>query len=252
MITTRHPSLLGAIVMLALVAALSVPTLGLAQPGTTQRPITDFLSQQGTFCAANPGACSTFLASYVAWTQPSLGRIAFIDFAAKESVPGIVTTTSGTITERALADGRAEVHVVLHTRNALTYVYTFDPAGNCGEITAKDPLFGRRPSEAGAKAVGDATLRFTFINSAPGAPLPDLVSYVTCDPSVSIADVKQISIVAHATGPLRAASGLGEGTPGRMQTTQRGNIHAAFMNGFNGGLADGFPVEHINLRAVGN
>jgi len=248
----QNPCSRAVIVAITLCAVLAIPAMALAQPGTTQRPISDFTSRQGTYCAANPAKCTTFLSTYIAWTQPSLNRIAIVDLAAKENVPGITTTTSGTITERPLPDGRAEVRVRLDTRNALAFVYTFEDApGDCGEIAAKDPLFGRRPSEAGAKAVAASSLDFTFVNTAPGAPLPDLIGYVACDPTADITAVKQVSFTANGTGPLRATSGLGEGT-GRLQITQQGLFGAAFTNGFKGGLGDGFPVEHINLRAVGN
>ena len=51
---------------------------------------------------------------------------------------------------------------------------------------------------------------------------------------------------ARASGPLRAAFGVADGTPGRFHTTQNG----IFMTSGGGATADGFPVERISLRVV--
>jgi len=241
-------------IVLAVVSALLLLVIGPAQafsqPATTTRPISDFVSTQGTYCLANPAACPNFAGSYVAWTSPSPGRIAVVDFAAKEPVVGqLGTTTSGTVTERPLVDGRVQVRVRLGTQNALTFVQAWDgtPNFNAGAF-----LFGRTAAgvqAGGAPGVGDSSLEVTFVNSGPGAALPDLVRYVVGD--LPIEDLRMIAFQARASGPLRAAFGVADGTPGRAQVTQAGLIATAFRQGFKGGLADGFPVEHINLSIVG-
>jgi hypothetical protein len=126
-------------------------TVVLAQNKTIQRPIEDFVNAQGTFCipCGAPGTtcingCGLFIppvANFVGWdtlqeVPPQQGnvqpvRCASVDYAGlanakiEELSGGTIsfgTTTSGTVTERALADGRAEVSARLHTTNALTWV----------------------------------------------------------------------------------------------------------------------------------
>jgi hypothetical protein len=244
----RWTSRIGAAGAAALVAALLLaPGQLLAQGPTTTRPISDFLSTQGTYCVANPSACPDFLGTYVAWTAPGSGRIAQVDFAAKEPVAGqLGTATSGSVTERRLADGRAEVHVSLRTRNAMTYVLTWD---GTTDFDAGAPLFGHTTAQiqgGAAAGVGDSQLDVRFTNSAPGAALPDLVRFVTGDAS----GLNVIGFQASAFGPLRPAFGAANGTPGRAQITQKGLIAAGGHQGFHHGF-DGFPVEHINLSVVG-
>src|SRR5918912_1885672 len=91
-----------------------------AATSTTTRPIADFVNAQGTYCISDDnGGCAIFLppvANFPFFTDPFTNRVAAIDYAglAKRVMPSIGTTTSGTVTERPLADGRAEVDVQLH------------------------------------------------------------------------------------------------------------------------------------------
>src|SRR5262249_54563265 len=121
------------------------------------------------------------------------------------------TTFDGTITERPLADGRAEVTVLLHTKNALTYVLQgYDFAGS-------PLLFGARPTPDGLEgngALGDSLLAVKFINTKPGAPLPDLLQLFN-DPAPGQVPLA-ISIKAAASGEFA------DGTPGRAEMTQTG------------------------------
>lgn len=252
-----------AIVLVSVLTALVVPTMALAQGGTTQRPIEDFLSQQGTFCpgpAPFPAPCGTFISNYAAWSDPNVTPklLAAVDYAAKEpAAASLGTTMSGTVRERALGINETEVKVVLQTRNALTRIYAFDFAGGtCGAITAGAIQFGRNlVGDPGTVGVGDSTLEVTFINrAAPGAALPDILKYAVgpdCG-GLSILDAKELKFRSSATGPLRPpALGLTLDTPGRAQITQNGLIGAALRNGFRGGLGDGFPAEHVNLQVAG-
>src|SRR5438105_15461101 len=103
-------------------------TVTLAQGKAVQRPIGDFVNAQGTFCIDDgSGGCLIFVppvANFIGWdtlqeVPPQQGnvqpvRCASVDYAglanAKfEELSGISfgTTTSGTVTEHPLADGRA-------------------------------------------------------------------------------------------------------------------------------------------------
>jgi hypothetical protein len=144
---------------------------------------------------------------------------------------------SGSVTERPLADGRAEVHVRLHTSNALTWVAEGDFNGPL--------LFGRRLAACGEQppgteaALGSSLLHVTFINTAPGAPLPDLIQLLYFPEEGQ----ETIKLSFHG----QAGGSLADGTPGRVEVTQTG----LFMTAWKGATADGFPAERINLHAVG-
>src|SRR5436309_1764433 len=95
------------------------------------RPIADFVSAQGTTAAFVPPS-----ADYLGWTDRAHNRAISVDYAGlannyltAHGAP-LGTTTDGTINERGLSGGRAEVTVQLHTTNALTYVLAGDGAGN--------------------------------------------------------------------------------------------------------------------------
>jgi hypothetical protein len=242
----------------------------LAQDKTRQRPIEDFVNTQGTFCIDDGrGGCFLFVppvpnflgSDTVQEVPPQRGnvqpvRCASVDYAGlanatiEELSGGTVslgTTTSGTVTERPLADGRAEVSVRLHTRNALTWVASGGDNDTCDFAT--DPLlFGHRVPEVLAgedAALGDSFLEVVFINPTPGAPLPDLIQlfFFPLDGQ----EPRSISFLASGSGTLRAAFDVPEGTPGQAQVAQRG----IFQTPFKGATADGFPAERINLNVVG-
>ena len=96
-----------------------------------QRPLSDFLSKQGTTMVFN-----TPVPDQIGWFNNSSGqfppasaRFALFDYAGLAADYlnhnfgiSLGTTTSGSVTERPLADGRAEVTVILHTTNALAWV----------------------------------------------------------------------------------------------------------------------------------
>jgi hypothetical protein len=203
------------------------------------RPIEDFLEAQGK---AYPPPFN-----YTAWIDPEAGLLMAVDFAGLTSqwlleqsggAISLGTQIEGTVTERPLADGRAEVTVLCHTRNAAITVAPLD-----------DPfltsLFGHNPFEmlAGAEpALGESLLKYVFINNAPGDPLPDLLT-------IQEQDLIMDSIVATGTGPLSEAFGVPDGTPGRAQMTQVGLWQRTSGKG---ATADHFPVEHIKLHVVGH
>jgi hypothetical protein len=201
---------------------------------TTSRSIDEFIAAQ---------------ASFTAWTAPeqktgARGDNLFIlmDYAgirARQIIaaggPDLGTTFSGTVSERALSDGTAEVHVVLHTDHAFTL-------GR--RLLDGTLIFGHTAGQvvAGADvALGHCDLEITFVNSAPGAPLPDIT---TLDFATM---VKDILFRGSADGTLRAAFGVADGTPGRGHVVQNGLFQASGK----GATADGFPAELITFTVVG-
>lgn len=234
-----------------------------AQGATIQRPISDFTDKQGKFCGI---PCSVFAPAnsfnFIIWTNnindtPSQRsadsqRCAVVDYA--RLLGNFGTTFNGTVTERPLNDGTAEVTVILHTKNALTWVFAGDNdivnrIDPCGSNVATQPLlFGTRladvaPSGANA-ALGDSYLKVVFTNYV-GAPLPDLVQLLY-NPS-PVQGLRSISFSVSADGPLHLAFGVPDGTPGQAHVVQTG----LFTTKFKGATSDAFPVEMINLNKTG-
>lgn len=241
---------------------------------TTTRPISDFISTQGTWC--NPfgppfrDGCAYEFIDYTPILNNVIGfsstnavnRLAFVDYAGLandwivsqgSTCPSgsMGTTMEGTITERPLKDGRAEVDVQLHTKNALTYAFSGDGNGNYTDWEGQTSLlFGHAPREvcAGADAaLGDSYLGLKFINTAPGARLPDFVQLAySPDPGQ---ELREVIFQSESSGTLRANFGVADGTPGRCMVSETG----LFMSGFHGkvGVNGGFPAEVVDLEVTG-
>ena len=226
-------------------------TVVLAQGAAVQRPIEEFVDAQGTYCIdLGGGECLLIiepLPNFMGWFSYSPDRAASVDYA------GLVddywggpfgTTTQGTVTERPLPDGRAEVNVRLHTANALTWVAD---GGNFNNAL----LFGQRytdePDDWAGAALGESLLQVKFINTAPGAPLPDLVELFFFPQEGQ--EVLFVSFKARADGTLREEYGVPDGTPGRVQVNQTGLYMTHSAQAPDGYL---WPVELINLQVVGH
>ncbi len=248
---------------LLLIASAVINTTPAAAQKAQQRPIEEFVEAQGTFCldfetfCEGDPPCDLFvppIENFIAFFDPAADVCASVDYAGladkwiTEESGGEVsfgTEFSGSVTERPLKDGRAEVRVILRTTNALTSVVDGD---DC-DFAEGDLLFGHLASdvlddEADA-ALGQSHLELVFINTAPGADLPDFIQLLFCPEEGQ--EFVFVGFRATAHGTLREAFGVEDGTPGRMQTTQTG----VFMAGFHGAVGDAFPAEHIKLRVVG-
>jgi hypothetical protein len=200
---------------------------------TTTRPVTDFTDAQSAL---------------VGWTAPQQTTGArgdnlfmLMDYTGlrnRQIIAGggadLGTTISGSITERALADGTAEVHVIVHADNAFAI-------GR--DLITNVILFGHAvPQIVGGAdaALGQCDFELTFINSAPGAPMPDLAT--------TAVTFKSLFFRGNADGTLRAAFGVPDGTPGHGHVVQNGLFNASGQ----GATADGFPAELITFKVVGN
>ncbi len=176
------------------------------------------------------------------WADPKNGFIAAID--ALGQLGDFGTTVTGSIAESAAPGGYADVKVVFHTSNALTRAFdaNFDPVFgySFGEV-----LDGAPPT------LGDASVQVKFRNTAAGEPLPDISQLLICPLPGQTLEV--FSIRAQASGPLRAAFGVPEGTPGRLEVTQTGLIGtSSIVNPHSRVAVDAFPAEHIIIRATGH
>jgi hypothetical protein len=198
-----------------------------ASAQTVHRPIQDFLSgQTGT----------------TSWFEPKTGNTIFVDYANKVNAAnllGLPTGLRGGVTERELSDGRAAVRVILHTSDA----WTTAGLGGVGFVfgsTVAEIIGGEEPGLA------DSVLTVDFVNTAPGAPLPNLTTLIFAPAPGQ--EMKKVSFVATAFGPLRALFGVPAGTPGSVHTTQRG-MYA--LPGQGQGIADSFPAERVVIKEVG-
>ncbi len=215
----------GICVAVAIGVAL-VPRAALGQ--TVKRPIQDFVSAQ---------------VNTTSWNEPATGNTMFVDYANRTNsllALGLPTGFSGRITEQPLADGRARVKVMLRTSNA----YASASLGGVGFV------FGSTTGEVvgGADAaLADSLLTVDFINTAPGAPMPNLLNLIFAP--LAGQELQKLTFEATAKGPLRAAFGVPAGTPGMAHTTQRGLYN---VPGAGQGIADNFPAEKITVKAIGH
>jgi|SRR5215471_10200827 len=219
--------------------------VGSASAQTTQRPITDFIDSQGTFCFPDgSGGCQIFVPpvkNFVGWTDAADFLAISVDYAglAKDELGGTLGTTfSGTVSERTLADGRAQIDVNLRTSNALAWVIPFDPTSTENQFGNNKLIFGARVPDiiAGAEpALADSSFSIEFTNPAPGLPLPDLNQLLFAPEDGQ--ELLSVRFEATANGTFA------DGATGKVHVIERG----IFDNGFHGAVADGFPAERINL-----
>jgi hypothetical protein len=219
------------------------------------RALSDFTSRQGAWCAvANEQGIDCAASHYAPcggdeftfsfplfWADPKTGVVALIDTLGDLDEGALGTTVDGSVSETARPDGLADVKVVLHASNALTRAFDVD----------FNPLFGYGGSGGvNPPTLGDASAQIKLSNTAPGAPLPDISQVLFCpEPGQAL---ETITMRARASGPLREAFGVPEGSPGRLEVTQTGLIGtAAQVNPHSRLAVDAFPAEHVIIRATG-
>lgn len=182
-----------------------------------QRPISDFLSTQGTYS----NIFVPPVPDYVGWADaPNTRFFALIDYAGVANKwlkanggADLGTRSSGNITERKLSDGRAQVTVTLRTTNALSW------ATPCCYFANGPLIFGQRAQDVlqnKAAALGNVQFQMKFINTALGAPLPDLIQLLFAPAPGQ--EFTSYAFSSHATGAYC------NGTVGGMTVSQTANI----------------------------
>jgi len=212
----------GIVVAVTMAAGLSaISPASAAGPDTkTHRSIQELVRAQGSYCFPDgSGGCFLFfppVKNYIFFEVLATGWIAAVDYAGledrwlKDASDGerrFGTKFSGTVTERGLPDGRAEITIKLHTKRAAARVFQSDGTLLFGNTTP-NVLAGAQP------AIGESSLEFIFINPTVGMPLPDL-GQVGFAP-IPGQEFVRLAFQATATGPLHAAFGVKDGTRGRM------------------------------------
>jgi hypothetical protein len=163
----------------------------------------------------------------------------------------------GSIVEVPLSDGRAEVTVVLHTTNSLSFASKWDassaaPAGQSAQLNER--LFGYTPAEIlgdphhNRPALGESHMVLVFKNTAPGAPMPDLVQWFNFGPQAPGQALDSLYFDTKASGTLHAAANQGpEGTPGTLVVNQFGILTGPVQ-----GPDAGFFTEVVDLHPAGH
>lgn len=223
----RTMKIFGLCVALVAVAALAAVNPCAAQ--TTNRPLSDFLSTQGTSSNFNPP-----IPDFWGWTNNSpLTLFAGVDYAglALRVLPNLGTVVTGGITETLMPDGTYEVTVNCNAKNANAWVCPFpsDPA-------TQPTVFGSRPADFltnpnAPKALVNSSLKWTFTATMAGAPIPDMVY-------MDFSTLKSIKFGATGTGQVP-----GGGTA-KLTITEVGLL----TTGFHGAVGDGFPAEKITIK----
>lgn len=260
-------------VLLMLTLLIAVSAVVKAEGPATIRPIEDFLERQGKFCLDENfsgqyvneivdrnfvGNCPSGqppllfvppIGNFIGTNDPDKERSASIDYAGLAnhwSGGAFNTSFSGIVTERPLADGRAKVQVLISTNNALTWVVDgFDFNGPL--------LLGNRAPEAlggAGAALGSSHIQAKFINTAPGASLPDLIQLFFFPEEGQ--ELLFFGFRNQAAGPLQTLFGVPEGMPGLttgVQTFLNGNPQCGLVSP--SAVADCFPAEKIELHVIG-
>ena len=219
---------------LALVAIAAFSVVHPAAAQTTDRPLSDFLSTQGTTSIYLPP-----IPDFIGWTNNDpQTKFAGVDYAGLAATylgnhggPILGTSITGGITETRLPDGTYEVVVTANAKDALAWVCPF-PA----DIVTTPTVFGTRGSELAANpnlpfALVNSSLKFTIITTVAGAPIPDLTGPVPYT-------LKNLKISATGQGNVP-----GGGT-GKLSIIQSG----VFNTQWKGALGDGFPAEKISIK----
>lgn len=221
--------------------------LALAGEPVTIRPVSDFLLQQGTYCyPGGSGGCELIDApvpNFLCWHDSQSGIMASVDYAAvaeqwlHEMSTGSVscgTSCRGEIIEVPREDGRARVHVTLETKNALTWAERPRPARVSFGSKAMEVLEGDGPT------LGLARIEIEFTNSAPGAPLPDLMQLIYApDP---LQEVHQISFYGRTEGRVHGKRAL-------LEVEQEGLTLSIPSTPMGDGLPARMTLEILKKRA---
>jgi hypothetical protein len=220
------------------------------------RSFDEFLAAQGTYCWPGGDPCFVFnppVPNYAFWYEPNTLLSMWPDYAGvaaawlEEESGGMITVptmVTGSVTERPLPDGHAMVHVRLRAENAMTWAFDYSE-----EVIAPESVWlGSMPQEVleGAQpSLGEVEMNLRFVNTAPGAPLPDLIE-VEFFPSDDIYLVF-LQTTGHFEGEFRDVSGYPEGTPGFGSMSQ---VFVGQANAQNPNW-DGWPAEVLFVRPLG-
>ncbi|HET9952014.1 MAG TPA: hypothetical protein VFS09_09495 [Candidatus Eisenbacteria bacterium] len=236
------------ILILLTAAILLGPITAMGAAPMSTRPISDFISAQGTTNGFIPP-----IPDFIGWGDNPFHQFASVDYTGLAAAwlrasggPDVGTTVSGTVTERKLSDGRVMVTVVLRTTRAITWVW-----GGEGDLATGPLQFGYRANEILADptvtpALSNSEMKAQFTNTGPGAPLPDLVAAFILGGALPGQELRSLMFRSSGTGAIHEIFGVPEGTPGQLIVTQTG----IFMPHSQAPTYDGFPAERVDLHPL--
>ena len=175
------------------------------------------------------------------------GRFARVDYTGQDAAflgLNLGTTTSGTISERALPDGTAVDTVNLITHNAFAWANNV----NINDLPKSPVVFGYLPSQLAANPtlrppLADSTLHLVVQIPHPGDPLPDLgaLNVTGLPPGYTI-----VSVSFHAT----ATGTTPTGQQATLVVSQTGLLN---RTPFGDSFRDlGFTAEVVDIHTHGN
>lgn len=184
----------------------------------TTRPLSDFLSAQGTSRTFFPP-----VPDYAGWADHNLITFALVDYAGLANHylnDKLGTRINGTVIQSELSDGSTQIKVVLSTTKALGFAQSVaDIADNKGDFLNTLTIFGNKAQDVanGAEAaVGQSNFLITFSISGPGVRLPDLQEVLFNNSP----DYMPINFSFTSTTPGKRA----DGTKAVLQVNQAGSF----------------------------
>ncbi len=217
-----------------------------------QRPFSDYTSTQGTFCFPDgSGGCIDFeppVRNFIGWSEHEPVFNALFEYLGnadqwlQQQSGGSLslgTEITGTVKERPLPGGRAEIHITVHARNILAWMthiesYVLDPLVFGYRVT--DVLAGAPPS------LGDFHMNIRFIVPEQNAPIPDLFQLIVMPEPEQ--ELLHLSVNMSAVGILHEGSGYPEGTLGLVRVVQ---VYPPLPNSTYG---TGWAVERIDIQPI--
>ena len=161
--------------------ALLVPA-ALAQQNTL-RSFDEFLAAQGT----SPSNSTLFVppvSNFWGWLDGKTSTAVSVDYSGLANRcfnNEFNTRIDGSVVEKALPNGTAEITLLMHSKNVL--IWAIANASTADDFKYKPTIFGQRwdiNAQCGAwtgpknYALGDSFIQAKFILPYPGAPFPDL------------------------------------------------------------------------------
>jgi hypothetical protein len=223
--------------LLAAVLLFGLAPVAAAQPAmqVSKISIDDWVAAQGGQIVAWAGRANST-------PNSDLTYGVVVDYAgrlAQANGLSLGTTSDGSVSLRKFPDGTGEVMVNLTFHDALTYAY--NPSNNQVIFGYTAQLLAAHIGTPGLSS-GHLQAKYTV----PDGNNPELnLTQVTFYGAGALSQLKFLSV---GFGPCRAALGVPEGTPGICQSQNSG----LFNTSGGGATADGFPVEHVTVRALGH
>ena len=169
-----------------------------------------------------------------------IGNTGYVDYAnglADAAHLSYGFSASGTVLVTTNPDGTGLVRLNESFSNALDWTYNSSNA----------LIFGYTATElahaTGTAALANGHMQAVYTVADAENPELNLVKVLFYGGGV----LQEFKFYSEASGPLRAAFGRPDGTPGKSVEANTGVLNA----GGGGATADGFPVEHVDVFATG-